>query len=95
MEKHKAEIDYIVSELCLRIKYKADQRQIIVTSRTWHNSLLKFMNEKMIADSVLLIGNYLEAAIFAGVTLNFNLCQSEVKCANLAGKILWGINEQS
>lgn len=88
MEKYKTEIDYIVNELCLRKSYKGDQRQIMVTSRTWRSSLLKFMNEKLISDSVLLIGNYLEAAMFAGVTLNFNLCQNEIKCEQLTGEQL-------
>lgn len=90
MEKYKIEIDLIVNELCLSKSYKGDPRQIIVTSRTWRSSLLKFLNEKFIADSVLLIGNYLEAAIFAGVTLNFNLCQSEVKCEQLTGDFFVG-----
>lgn len=86
MAKHEEMCNYIIKELCLRKSYKGDERQFIVTSRTWQRCLFKFLNEDVISGSVLIIGNYLEAAFYAGVALNFTLCQSEVKLNILTGK---------
>lgn len=84
MKKHADICNDIIKELCVK---KGDVRQIIVTSRTWKPFLGKFMNEKvMAADSVLIIGNYLEAALWGGVSLEFILSKAEEKLANLTSK---------
>lgn len=96
IEKQPDICNEMIKELCLRKSYKGDVRQFIVTSRTWKPIFSKFMNEKLIADSVLIIGNLLEAAICAGILLQFKLCTSDVKLENLTGKIehyLFGLNE--
>ncbi|XP_055304540.1 putative ATP-dependent RNA helicase TDRD12 isoform X2 [Sitodiplosis mosellana] len=79
MEKQPDIVNFIVKNLCSRKSYKGGMRQFIVTSRTWQSTLLKFMNERDVADSVLVIGNYLEAAFCAGVLMHFRLCKNEVK----------------
>lgn len=86
MEKHPDACNEIIKEMCLRKSYKGDPRQFIVTSRTWKPFLDKFLNEKIIADSVLLIGNHLESALWAGVTLQLILCNTAHKLQNLKGK---------
>lgn len=87
MKKHADICNDIIKELCVK---KGDVRQIIVTSRTWKPFLGKFMNEKvMAADSVLIIGNYLEAALWGGVSLEFILSKAEDKLANLTSKQLF------
>lgn len=87
MKKHEETCNDIVKELCLRKSYKGGMRQMIVTSRTWKPYLGKFLNEKFIgAESVLIIGNYLEAALWGGVSLEFVLCKSEVKLENFTSK---------
>lgn len=86
MEKHPDSCNEIIKEMCLRKSYKGDPRQFIVTSRTWKPFLDKFLNEKIIADSVLLIGNHLESALWAGVTLQLILCNTAHKLQNLKGK---------
>lgn len=87
MEKHKDACNDIIDSLCLRKSYDGDQRQIIVTSRTWQPFLNKFLNEKLIADSVLVIGNHLESALWGGVSIQMILCNTEKKLQNLTGKI--------
>lgn len=87
MEKHPETVKEIVKELCSRKSYKGDMRQFIVSSRTWQSTLLKFMNERDVADSVLVIGNYLEAAFCAGVAMHFRLFKQEVKMDMLMGEI--------
>lgn len=86
MDKHPVACNEIIKEMCLRKSYKGEPRQFIVTSRTWKPFLDKFLNEKIIADSTLLIGNHLESALWAGVTLNLILCETGNKLPNLTGK---------
>lgn len=88
MEKQPDAINYIFKNLCSRKSYKGDLRQFIVTSRTWQSTFTKFLNEKDITDSVLIIGNHLEAAFCNGVLLHFRLCKNEVKLDILTGEIL-------
>lgn len=87
MEKHADICNNIIKELCIRKKNK-EMRQTIVTSRTWIKELKQFMNAKM-TDAVLLIGNPVEAAIYAG-TLEFVLCRSVEKLQQLTG--MWQFN---
>lgn len=75
--------------MCLRVTYKGELRQFIVTSRTWNPLLDKFLNEKFIADSTLIIGNHLESAIWAGVTVQLILCKTAQKLHNLTGTIIY------
>lgn len=84
MEKHTDSCNEIFKELCLRKSYKGELRQFIVTSRTWKPFLQSFLNEK-IADSVLVIGNYLEASLWACVTLQLIFCRTKVKLQHLTG----------
>lgn len=84
MEKHREACSYIVKELCSRKCNKGVHRQIIVTSRTWQPFLYQFLKENLIADSVLLIGNYLEAAFYGRVAFEF--IPTEAKLTALAGK---------
>lgn len=84
MEKHRKTCVYIMKELCSRKFNKGQNRQIIVTSRTWQPFLNNFLNEKYISDSVLLIGNYLEAAFYGHVAFEF--VPTETKLQGLAGK---------
>lgn len=65
----------IAPELCLRKSCK-EPRQIIVTSRTWTKTLKSFLNDKL--DPVLLIGNYFEAAQYAG-SFEFVMCKNAEK----------------
>lgn len=89
-EKHLDTLDFIIDELCLRKSYKPNEvRQFIVTSRTWDKYINKFMNEKLIADSVLLIGNYLEAAFWGRVIIQITLSPKDEK----KQKLLDHINE--
>ncbi|XP_031636550.1 putative ATP-dependent RNA helicase TDRD12 [Contarinia nasturtii] len=87
MEKHPEMCADIIKDLCLRKSYKGDVRQFIVTSRTWNKNLSNFLKEDYIADSVLIIGNYLEASFSAGVTLNFRLCLNHLKLDQLNNHI--------
>lgn len=89
MEKHPESCNEIIKKMCLRASYKGDLRQFIVTSRTWNPFLSKFLNEKIIADSTLIIGNHLESAFWAGVTLQLVLCQTAHKLQNLTGNIIY------
>lgn len=89
MEKHPESCNEIIKKMCLRASYKGDIRQFIVTSRTWNSFLSKFLNEKIIADSILIIGNHLESAFWAGVTLQLVLCQTAHKLQNLTGKSIY------
>lgn len=86
MNKHPVICKDIIKEMCYRKSYNGDVRQFIATARTWKPHLLKFMNEQLIADAVLIIGNYLEAAFAAGVELNIQLCLEEEKLKELYGK---------
>lgn len=88
MDKHADSCNEIIKEMCLRKSYKGELRQFIVTSRTWKPFLEKFLNEKLIADSVLIIGNHLESALWAGVDIKLILCQKEQKLQQLTGKII-------
>lgn len=87
MEKHTDACNEIIKEMCLRKSYKGEPRQFIVTSRTWKPFLKSFLNEKTIADSTLIIGNYLEAALWAGCSLQLILCNTKAKLNHLTGNI--------
>lgn len=89
MEKHPDSCNDIIKKMCLRVSYKGELRQFIVTSRTWNPLLDKFLNEKFIADSTLIIGNHLESAIWAGVTVQLILCKTAQKLHNLTGTIIY------
>lgn len=95
MAKQPEPLNFIVKNLCSRKSYKGEARQFIVTSRTWTPNLVKFLNEKEVVDSVLVIGNHLEAAFCAGVLLHFRLCKSEVKLNELTGNFFKGDSENS
>lgn len=82
MAKHPDICDTIIKELCAQ-KKKEEDRQIIVTSRTWIKELKQFLNEK-IADSVLLIGNHIEAAQYAAA-FEFVLCFNNKKLEQMKG----------
>lgn len=91
MEKHAKACNDIIKELCVRKAYNGEAKQIIVTSRTWQPFLATFLNESIIADSVLLIGNHLEAAIWGGVSLQLVLCDANVKLKTLTGEYICGV----
>lgn len=88
MEKHADTCNYIIKKLCWRKSYQGELRQIIVTARTWRREILQdFLNEKIIgAESVLVIGNHLEAAFWAGVVFEFVTCTTDLKLGRLLGK---------
>lgn len=85
IEKHPEACNYILKELCIRKPNSLPLKQFLVTSRTWNPVLNTFLNPKNTRDPALIIGNYLESAYCAGVSLNFILCNSEVKLENLTG----------
>lgn len=86
MEKHADACSEIIKAMCFRKSYKGEQRQIIVTSRTWRPFLHKFLSEKINPDTALIIGNHLQSAFWAGVSLQLILCNAAVKLQNLTGK---------
>lgn len=86
-EKHPEPCNEIIKKMCLRKSYKGEQRQFIVTSRTWKPFLDKFLNENIIADSTMIVENHLESAFWAGVSLQLVLCKTEHKLQNVTGKI--------
>lgn len=87
MEKHADACNEIIKEMCYRKSYKGQQRQFIVTARTWRPFLHKFLNEKIISDAALIIGNHLQSMFWAGLSLQLILCAATVKLQNLTGKI--------
>lgn len=91
MERHPDACNEIIKKMCLRVAYKGEPRQFIVTSRTWKPFLDKFLKERIIADSVLIIGNHLESAFWARVTLQLVLCRKEDKLKNLMGKKIFTV----
>lgn len=83
MEKHLDACKYIIKELCSSKSFSNQKRQIIVTSRTWQPFLNQFLNETITVESVLLIGNHLEAAFYRNVS--FELKFTDNKLQDLAG----------
>lgn len=78
--KHTESCVDIYKELCIP-KNGKPYRQVIVTSRTWTNDLQQFLKKN---DAVLIIGNHIEAALYASV-FEFHLCFNEDKLKQLKG----------
>lgn len=78
--KHTESCIDIYKELCIP-KNGKPYRQVIVTSRTWTKDLQQFLNKN---DAVLIIGNHIEAALYASV-FEFRLCFNQVKLKQIEG----------
>lgn len=61
---------------------KLNRIQTVVTSSTWHRILWRFLNN----DTPAIIGNCLEAALFAQTNIELELCGDDAKLDKLCGK---------
>lgn len=72
----------VVQRLCVRNEENV-LRQIVVTARTWKNDLKKFF--KIAPNPLLLIGNYMEAALYADMQIEIPFYSSECKMDKMKG----------
>lgn len=79
-ERHKDVCDSLLQHLTS--KTKLSRLQTVVTASTWHHILWRFLNNETTA----IIGNCLEAALFAKANISLELCGNDAKLDKLCGE---------
>lgn len=78
----------IVNGLCLYKSYSGSNRKFIVTAREYNDILRKFLNKNQVGESMLVIGDHMEAAIYARTIIQIKFATQESKLDKLVGKKL-------
>lgn len=83
-EQYQNECIAIYKEFCKSKTNDEKCIQVVVTSRTWHKFLANILRN--ISNPLLLIGNFLEAAMYASMKICLEFTHKAQKCEKILSK---------